>query len=92
MSLMARQVSVGCHHVRQARRTATNLHQELEHAGLVDNAEPDRKPVKALEDWSDVIPSSCSCNKSGRRIMNTLKWINRTIVGGLRGLSFSSLA
>ena len=25
-----------------------------------------------------MVPRSCSCNKSGRRILNTLKWINRS--------------
>ena len=44
-SLPTRQVSVGCHHVQQARRATTNSHQVLEHAELVDSAEPDRKPV-----------------------------------------------
>ena len=31
-SLTTRQVSDGCHHVRQVRRTATNSHQVHEHA------------------------------------------------------------
>ena len=44
-SLTTRQVSDGCHHVRQVRRAATNSHQEHEHAELVGNAEPDQKPV-----------------------------------------------
>ena len=31
------------------------------------------------EYWSDVVPRSCSCNKSGCGILDTLKWINRRL-------------
>ena len=67
------------HHVRQVPRAAPSSHQVHEHAELVDYAEPDRKQVQALEDWSEVFPRSCSCNKPGSRILNTLKWINHII-------------
>ena len=44
------------HHVSQVGRTATDAHQVHKHAQLVLYALPDRKPVQASENGSDVIP------------------------------------